>query len=153
MAALNVLDNDPDGLFLMVEGGATDYAAHSNQSGRLIEEHLDFDAAVQAVIDWVQANSNWGETLLVVTNDHETGYLWGPGSDPDWMPIVNNGEGNLPGMAWYSTEHTNSLVPIFAKGDAGRMLSRFAVNHDQVRGPYLDNTDLGKLLFWTMDPQ
>ena len=36
-AALNVLDNDPDGFFLMIEGGAVDWAGHDNQSGRLIE--------------------------------------------------------------------------------------------------------------------
>jgi alkaline phosphatase len=72
-AALNILDDDPDGLFLMIEGGAVDWAAHANQSGRMIEEHMDFDRAVQAVVDWVNANSNWGETLLIVTNDHETG--------------------------------------------------------------------------------
>ena len=36
--ALNVLDNDEDGFFLMVEGGAIDWAGHANQSGRLIEE-------------------------------------------------------------------------------------------------------------------
>jgi alkaline phosphatase len=36
-AALNILDDDPDGLFLMVEGGAVDWASHSNRSGRMIE--------------------------------------------------------------------------------------------------------------------
>jgi alkaline phosphatase len=73
-AALNILDDDPDGLFLMIEGGAVDWASHANQSGRMIEEHIDFDNSVQAVVDWVQKNSNWGETLLIVTSDHETGY-------------------------------------------------------------------------------
>ncbi len=88
-AALNILDDDPDGLFLMIEGGAVDWASHANQSGRMIEEHIDFDNSVQAVVDWVQKNSNWGETLLIVTSDHETGYLTGPGSDPSWMPLIN----------------------------------------------------------------
>lgn len=40
-AALNVLDEDPDGFFLMVEGGAIDWASHANQKGRVIEEQLD----------------------------------------------------------------------------------------------------------------
>ena len=74
-AALNILDDDPDGLFLMIEGGAVDWASHDNQSGRMIEEQIDFDNAVQAVVKWVKVNSNWGETLLIVTGDHETGYL------------------------------------------------------------------------------
>lgn len=152
-AALNVLDNDPDGLYLMVEGGAVDWAAHGNQSGRMIEEAIEFERAVEAVVDWVQENSNWGETLLVVTGDHETGYLWGPGSNPTWQPIVNNGAGNLPGMQWNSSEHTNSLMVLSAKGDAARMFSRYADQYDPVRGRYLDNTELAKLVSWAMDPE
>jgi alkaline phosphatase len=153
LAALNVLDNDPDGLYLMVEGGAVDWGSHANQSGRMIEESIEFERAVEAVVNWVQKNSNWGETLLVVTGDHETGYLWGPGSNPGWMPIVNNGAGNLPGMQWNSTEHTNSLMVLSAKGDAARMFSRYADQYDPVRGRYLDNTELAQLVFWTLDPK
>ena len=152
-AALNVLDNDPDGLYLMVEGGAVDWASHGNQSGRMIEEAIEFERAVEAVVDWVQENSSWGETLLVVTGDHETGYLWGPGSDPTWQPIVNNGAGNLPGMQWNSPEHTNSLMVLSAKGDAARMFGRYADQSDPVRGRYLDNTELAKLIFWAMAPR
>lgn len=151
-AALNILDDDPDGLFLMIEGGAVDWAAHANTSGRMIEEHIAFDNAVQAVVDWVQANSNWGETLLIVTNDHETGYLNGPDSDPTWTPIVNNGIGVLPGMEWHSGNHTNSLVPLFAKGDAAREFQRYADQFDPVYGRYLDNSELAQVLFWTLNP-
>jgi alkaline phosphatase len=156
MAALNILDDDPDGLFLMVEGGAVDWASHGNQSGRMIEEQIDFERSVEAVVDWVKKNSNWGETLLIVTGDHETGYLTGPGSDPTdptWEPIVNNGVGNLPGMEWHSGSHTNSLMVVSAKGDAARMLKRYADKDDPVRGPYVDNTELAIVMFRVMDPQ
>lgn len=158
LAALNVLDNDPDGLYLMVEGGAVDWASHSNQSGRMIEEALEFERAVEAVMDWVQKNSNWGETLLIVTGDHETGYLTGPGSGqfdegPVWTPIINNGAGVLPGMEWHSPNHTNSLMILSAKGDAGRMFSRYATGFDPVYGRYVDNTDIAKVVFWALDPK
>jgi len=151
-AALNILDDDPDGMFLMIEGGAIDWASHSNQSGRMIEEHIDFDRAVQAVVDWVDENSNWGETLLIVTNDHETGYLTGPDSDPTWTPVMNNGAGFLPGMEWHSGDHTNSLIPLYAKGDAARMFRRFADEHDPVHGAYVDNIEVAMVVFWAMDP-
>ena len=97
-AALNVLDNDPDGFVMMIEGGAVDWAGHANQSGRLIEEQVDFDLAVDAVLAWVEANSNWGETLLIVTGDHETGYLTGPMdvANPAWSAVINNGAGRCP---------------------------------------------------------
>jgi alkaline phosphatase len=145
--ALNVLDNNAKGFFLMIEGGAIDWASHANQSGRVIEEEIDFNKAVEAVCRWVEKNSSWNETLLVVTGDHETGYLWGPGSDPTWMPVVNNGKGNLPGMKWNSGDHTNSLIPFYAKGVGANMLNKAADQHDLVRGRYLDNTELGRIQF------
>lgn len=151
-AALNILDDDPDGLFLMIEGGAVDWASHANQSGRMIEEHIDFDNSVLAVVDWVAANSNWGETLVIVTSDHETGYLTGPGSDPSWMPLVNNGLGVLPGMEWHSGDHTNSLVPFYAKGDSSRVFKYLANEYDPVYGHYLDNTELAAGVLWVMEP-
>jgi alkaline phosphatase len=151
-AALNILDDDPDGFFLMIEGGAVDWACHSNQSGREIEERIEFNEAVEAVLAWVQKNSNWGETLLVVTGDHETGYLTGPGSDPTWQPLVNNGPGVQPGMEWHSPNHTNSLIPLWAKGDAGRLFRGYADEMDPVRGLYIDNTELAKVLFRALEP-
>ncbi|UCG26459.1 MAG: alkaline phosphatase [Chloroflexota bacterium] len=151
-AALNILDDDPDGLFLMIEGGAVDWTSHGNNSGRMIEEHVDFDMAVQAAVDWVKANSNWGETLVIVTSDHETGYLTGPGSDPGWTPIINNGLGNLPGMEWHSGDHTNSLVPFYAKGDAGRYFTQSADEYDPAYGWYLDNTEMASGITWAMEP-
>ena len=121
-AALNVLDDNPNGFFLMIEGGAVDWAAHANQAGRTIEEEIDFNQAVEAVVDWVETNSNWDETLLIVTGDHETGYLLGPGSGPGtppvFNPVVNNGAGVVPGVQWGSGNHTNQLIPFFAKGAA-----------------------------------
>jgi alkaline phosphatase len=152
-AALNTLADDSDGLFLMVEGGAIDWASHGNQSGRMIEEQIDFERAVEAVSEWVKKNSNWGETLLIVTGDHETGYLTGPGSDPTWESIVNNGAGNLPGMEWHSTGHTNSLMVLSAKGDAARLFHEYADEKDLVRGPYVDNTSVADIVFRAIDPQ
>jgi len=150
-SALNILDDNPDGLFLMIEGGAIDWASHLHESGRMIEEHIDFDLAVEAVMDWVQAESNWGETLLIVTGDHENGYILGPGSDPTWEPLVNNGTGNLPGMAWYYGNHVNSLIPFFAKGDDARWFRDYATLTDPVRGPYLDNTTIAKVIFTLLE--
>jgi alkaline phosphatase len=161
--ALNVLDNDPDGFFLMVEGGAVDYAAHYWRPGRIIEERIAFDDAILAVINWVSRNSNWRETVLIVTSDHETGLLCGPGSDPVCNPLVNNGRGQMPGMELYSSEtieynadgslydrylnHTNALVPLWARGEGGRYLWLKADQMDPVRGRYLDNTELALAIF------
>jgi alkaline phosphatase len=145
-AALNVLDDDPEGLFLLVEGGAVDWAGHDNQSGRMIEEQIAFDQAVEAVVGWVEANSNWNETLLVVAGDHETGYLNGPGSDPGWEPVVNHGAGALPGLEWHSGSHTNSLIPFFARGAAAPRFAEKAGGWDPVRGAYIDNVEIAEVV-------
>jgi len=143
-AALNVLDNDPDGFFLMVEGGAIDWAS-GKQLGRMIEETMDFFAAIDAALAWVETKSSWQETLVVITADHETGYLNGPDSDPDWRPIHNNGKGKTPGAKWCGG-HTNSLVPLFVKGRGAEAFEKAAVHEDPKRGKYLDNTDIGKII-------
>lgn len=155
--ALNVLDNNPKGFFLMVEGGAVDWACHGNQSGRVIEEEIAFNEAVEAAINWVEKNSSWDETMIVVTADHETGYLTGPNSGVKvgiagtkksvLNPLMNNGKGKLPGMEWHVTNHTNSLVPLYAKGVGSERFHQFADEHDSKRGKYIDNIEIAKVIF------
>jgi alkaline phosphatase len=145
-AALNVLDDDRDGFFLMIEGGAVDWACEDNQTGRLIEEQSSFNLAVEAVVTWVESQSSWEDTLLIVTSDHETGYITGPGSGKDWKPLVNRGKGKVPEMEWHHDYHTNSLVPMYAKGYGSERFAALADEIDPVRGLYLDNTEIGLLM-------
>jgi alkaline phosphatase len=149
-AALNVLDNDSDGFCLMVEGGAVDWASHANQPGRMIEEQIDFNRSVEAVVEWVEENSSWNETLLIVTADHECGYLTGPdsgpGNPPVWNPIENHGVDSLPGMQWNSGSHTNSLVPLYAKGYGVELFEDHIEGIDPVHGEFVDNTSLGRVM-------
>ncbi|GMA30832.1 alkaline phosphatase [Litorihabitans aurantiacus] len=145
-AALNVLEKDEDGLFLMIEGGAIDWTGHANETTRNIEETLDFNAAVETVVDWVETESSWEETLVVVTADHETGYLDGADSDPSWTPLTGE-KGQLPREAWFSGDHTNQLVPLYAQGAGADVLASYAVGSDPVRGDYLDNTDVARVAF------
>lgn len=147
-AALNVLEQDEDGFFLMVEGGAVDWAGHANQTTRVVEEQLDFNASVDAVDRWVEENSSWDETLVIVTADHETGYLAGPesGAANGWTALTG-AQGELPNVSWHSGGHTNALVPFYAKGAGSEVLQARANQWDAVRGAYLDNTDVGKTVF------
>lgn len=143
--ALNVLDNNPKGFVLMVEGGAVDGAAHMNAGPRMVEEEVEFNKAVDAVIEWVEKHSSWQETLLIVTADHETGYVTGPGSDPKWNPLANNGAGQMPGLEFHHKSHTNSLVPLFAKGAGAESFTAAVIGADPQRGKYIDNTTVAKV--------
>jgi len=146
-AALRVLDNKPHGFFLMIEGGAVDWANHRNQPGRMIQEQIDFVQAVEAVVQWVEANSNWDETLLILTADHETGLLWGPKSDEvPFDGIVDNGAGKMPGLKYHLKTHSNSLVPLYARGPGSEALAKRPAGKDPVRGPYVDNTTVAQVL-------
>jgi alkaline phosphatase len=155
LAAINVLDDNKEGFFLMVEAGAIDWASHSNQPDRLIEEQNDFNEAVRAAVNWVTRRSSWRDTVIVVTGDHETGYLCGPGSGAKggksvWNEVTDNGPLTLPGMEFHSTGHTNSLIPLFARGAGSADLIGRATGTDPRRGRYLDNADLGKFLIETL---
>ena len=147
--ALNVLDADRDGFFVMIEGGAIDWANHANQSGRMLEESSDFLKAIAAVNKWVEAKSSWEETLLIVTADHESGYLAGAGTsvgaNPDWTMLTGR-KGSVPAMSWHTRDHTSQLVPFYARGSAARAFNQAVVGQDPVRGAFVDNTSVQKVV-------
>ena len=141
--ALNVLGKNPKGFYVMIEGGAVDWAGHANQPGRIIEEMIGFNAAVQAAQDWVNHNSSWDETLIIITSDHETGLLLGLNSDRMvFDPVINRGAGRMPGMYFNSGGHSNLLVPIRARGPGAELFEKYVKGHDPVHGRYVDNTTI-----------
>lgn len=151
-AALRHLSRQPAGFFLMVEGGAVDWAAHANDTARLIEEQTDFNQAVQAAVDWVQAQSRWDETLIIVLTDHGNGLPLGPDSDRvPFQPVQGRGVGVLPGVKWHSDNHTNENTLLWAHGAGAALLRERVRGHDpalaqrlghNADGAYLTNTDV-----------
>ena len=151
--ALEVLGQNEDGFHLMIEGGAIDWTGHANETTRNIEETQDFNASVESVVDWVEENSSWDETLLVVTADHETGYLGGAEDDPNFTEMTGKA-GELPTVGWSSGDHTNHLVPYFFKGAGSDAILNSTVGDDDVRGGYIDNTTVANLFkdeLWVED--
>jgi alkaline phosphatase len=154
LGALNVLDNDPDGMFLMIEGGAVDDAMHANNVGRMIEEKMEFDQAVEAVSAYLDANTsgnNWSNTLLIVTGDHDH-MLMGPDSDnAPFQALSDRGPGRVPGYKWQHVSHSNQLVPLYARGPGAEVFLICADQRDSFtdsegrsfgRGMYLDQTEI-----------
>ncbi|MDI3525981.1 MAG: alkaline phosphatase [Tenuifilum sp.] len=70
--AIEVVDN-PNGFFMMVEGGKIDWAAHDNDAATVIYEVLAFSDAVNVAVDFYKKHPD--ETIIIVTADHETGGL------------------------------------------------------------------------------
>ncbi len=71
-AAINFLKNDDNGFFLMVEGAHIDKNSHKQNAEGTKEALLEFDRAVQAALDFAEENGN---TLIVISADHETGNI------------------------------------------------------------------------------
>lgn len=115
--ALELLSQDDDGFFLMVEGGQIDWECHSNNFVGMIAEMAEFDNAVRVALDFVRSHPN---TLLIVAADHETGGLF-----------FDERTGKF---SWSSTDHTGANVPVMAEG-AGA--SAFAV-------ALMDNTEMAR---------
>lgn len=107
----------PEGFFLMVEGSQIDWGGHANNSDYIISEMIDFDRAIGAALEFAR---NDGETLVVVTADHETGgYALNPGSK---MGAVEG--------AFTSDYHTATLVPVFAYGPGADLFGGIYENTD-----------------------
>ncbi|MDF7825039.1 alkaline phosphatase [Pontiellaceae bacterium B12227] len=101
--ALNLLNDDPDGFFLMVEGARIDDAGHNHLITNLVHEAIEFGNTVQTIVDWM---GNRTDTLLVVTADHETGGL----------SATDNGAGIYPSATWTTRGHSDTPVPVYATG-------------------------------------
>ncbi|MDO5631698.1 MAG: alkaline phosphatase [Paracoccus sp. (in: a-proteobacteria)] len=150
--ALNHLGKNENGFFVMIEGGAVDWAAHANDTGRIIEEQIDFNHSVVNAVNWVEANSNWDETMLLVLTDHGNGMPMGPNSDViPFEPIQNLGAGVLPGVTWHYGTHTIENTLLWAHGAGAQALFDQVIGTDEwlvsllghnTTGAYIDNTGL-----------
>ncbi|HDR9762127.1 TPA: alkaline phosphatase [Burkholderia cepacia] len=70
--ALDVLQKNPNGYFLMVEGGRIDHALHDTNAKRALQDTVAFDNAIKATLDKVRkTDPDLKNTLIVVTADHD----------------------------------------------------------------------------------
>jgi alkaline phosphatase len=124
--SIELLSQDPDGFFLMVEGGQIDLAAHDESKVNNALETIEFDRAVKVALDYVKVHSN---TILIVTADHETMGLVVLSHDldtelPSSLLTQNENEtlriarANNVTVDWTATYHTAWQVPLFCYGSA-----------------------------------
>jgi alkaline phosphatase len=102
--ALQKLSKNEKGFFLMVEGSQIDWGGHANDADYLIQELLDFDKTLGVALDFARKN---GETLVVVTADHETG---------GFTLASDNGDYNKIKPTFSTKGHSGTMVPVFAEG-------------------------------------
>jgi len=124
--ALQLLSTDPDGFFLMVEGGKIDWASHHADLYKTVFEVKGLAQSVDEILKWMEGRT---DTLLIVTADHETGGL---------KVGAGRGPGNIPDHQWTmpksvdgTLSHSGVNVPVYAVGTGSEAFARS-----------LDNTDI-----------
>jgi len=70
--AIDLVSQDEDGYFLMVEGSRIDHAGHGNDAAAHLYDILAYDEAAAVALDRARADGN---TLVISVSDHETGGL------------------------------------------------------------------------------
>lgn len=108
LQTIAMLNNNKKGFFIMAEGAQVDYGGHANNLPYLVTEMHDLDRTLAAALQFADAN---GETLVLVTADHETGGL----SLLDTNPAKGSITGNFS-----TNDHTNIMVPVFAYGPGAK---------------------------------
>lgn len=121
MKGISLMNQNKNGFFMMVEGSQLDDYGHFNQLDMLMKELHDFDRTIGEVMKWAAKD---GETLVVVTADHETGGLTLHGGDLATGRIE---------AKFASTGHTGVMVPVYAFGPGAEEFTGF-----------MDNTEI----FW-----
>ncbi len=110
-------DRSGKGFFIMIEGAQIDWGGHANNIDYVVDEFHEFDKVVDMCIEFAKKN---GETLVVVTADHETGGL------------AINPESTMRKLetAFTTGGHTATMIPVFAYGPGA---DRFAGIYDNTK--------------------
>lgn len=118
--AINILKNNSGdkGFFMMVEGSQIDWGGHANSTVYIVEDMLDLDQAVGTAIKFAAKD---GETLVIVTADHETGGMALTGG---------NMETGMVKGAFPTGGHTGVMVPIFSYGPGAEEFTGIMENTD-----------------------
>ncbi len=116
--AIEIVSKNPQGFFMMAEGSQIDWGGHANKQTYIIQEMLDFDKAIGKALDFAEKDGN---TLVIVTADHETGgFAIMGGSIKD--RIVES--------AFTTTHHTGVMIPVYAYGPGAEEFGGIYQNTD-----------------------
>lgn len=128
-AAIQNLNSGEKGFVLMVEGSQIDWAGHDNTSDILLAEMKDFNTAITEALNFAKEDGN---TLIVITADHETGGMAITGGDIDGKNLK---------LSFVSKSHTAGFVPLFSLGPSEELF----------RGVF-ENYEIGRKLILLIDP-
>lgn len=112
--AIDLLDDTDEGFFLMIEGAHIDKHSHSNEDAKMTEALQEFDETIEMILEYAKAD---GETLVVITADHETGN------------ITANGDGTY---SFTQGSHSAANVPVLVYGSDNLIGSGEVLNNYEI---------------------
>lgn len=118
LKAINLLKKNKKGFFLMIEGSQIDWGGHDKDSEYLVAEAVDFDNVIGKVLDFAEKD---GETLVVITADHECG---------GYVLVEGDIESGKVKGAFATGDHTATMVPVFAFGPGAQNFTGIIKNTD-----------------------
>ena len=113
---MDLMSKNKKGFFMMIEGSQLDDYGHFNQLDMLMKETLDFDQTIGEVFKWAARD---GETLVIITADHETGGMTVHGGDLASGTVKAN---------FSNKDHTGTMVPVYAFGPGSENFTGFYSN-------------------------
>ncbi|MCI5046836.1 MAG: alkaline phosphatase, partial [Aquisalinus sp.] len=139
--AIDLLSDDEDGYFLMVEAGRVDHAHHAGNAARALQDVQAFDAAVKTALGKV----NLDETLIIVTADHGhtltiQGYpqRGNPILGLAVSPNADGTPGETPALAadgkpYTTLAYANGQGSVFFGGEDGEDITRPEVTNEEAQ--------------------
>lgn len=115
VAALDILSKDEDGFFLMIEESHIDKYSHNNELSKALEHVKAYDNAIKAVVEYAR---ELGNTIVIVTADHETGGLQYNGETAE----------QLSNDMYTKGSHSSANVPLYVFGDIDFDLAQITDN-------------------------
>jgi len=153
--ALDILSQNPQGFFLMIEGGQIDWGGHANDAERVMDDVLGFDETVALALEFAAKHEN---TLVVVAADHETGGLslhLSPTGHPSEQGPFSMPDGTQFYVNWSTDYHTAANIPVSAQGPTADSLEGtyenthiFDVMHAAMTAGQADPEPEAEILAW-----
>jgi alkaline phosphatase len=109
-------DRGDNGFFLMIEGSQIDWGGHANDAAYVLSEFKEFNVIIDICFEYAKRAGN---TLVIVTSDHETGgFTINPESTMESLKV-----------SFTTGDHTAVMIPVFAYGPGSENFAGIYENH------------------------
>jgi len=145
--ALDNMNQSENGFVLVIHMGRLPYFLKSELQKESVEEVVNTFRTIVMCEQWVENNSGWDDTSLILVSAYEYGLIWGSESSSfPYAQVTNRGKKRVPGFRINHKGPTAALAPLLIRGDMAKSVSELYQAEDPIYGEYLPISKLGTLL-------